>query len=124
MKLISIFMAVVFTFVLGFSTLPGDANAKSNTKEVTAEKSTKKTDKKKSTTQAKKGKKSIPKNININSADKDTLMLLPGVGPKTADAITKYRKTNGKFKSVDELKNVKGIGDKTFAKLKPYLKKI
>lgn len=67
------------------------------------------------------GAKAIPKDINLNTADKETLTLLPGVGPKKADAILAYRKANGNFKSIDELTKVKGFGEKTLVKLKPYL---
>jgi competence protein ComEA len=52
--------------------------------------------------------------ININTADKETLMsVIKGVGETKADAIIAYRTENGKFKSVDELTNVKGIGQGT-----------
>ena len=48
--------------------------------------------------------------ININSADKETLMsVIKGVGEKKAEAIIQYRETNGPFKSIDELSNIKGI---------------
>lgn len=48
--------------------------------------------------------------ININTADKETLMtVIKGVGEKKAEAIINYRKENGNFKSVDDLINVKGI---------------
>lgn len=56
--------------------------------------------------------------IDINSAGVDDLVLLPGVGPKTAERILSYRQENGKFKSVEDLMNVKGIGQKKFNKLK------
>jgi competence protein ComEA len=69
-------------------------------------------------------KKQIPKEVNINTADQEILTQLPGIGPVTADRIVEYRKANGNFKSIDELTSVKGIGDKTLAKLKPYLYKI
>lgn len=42
---------------------------------------------------------------------------LPGIGPSKAQAIISYREENGPFESIDELKNVSGIGDKTFEKL-------
>lgn len=71
-----------------------------------------------------KAKKEIPTNVDINTADKTLLTELPGIGPVTADAILAYRQENGNFKSLDELTKVKGIGDKTLAKLKPYLQKI
>lgn len=56
--------------------------------------------------------------VNINTASEQELDSLPGVGPAKAKAIVEYRKAHGDFKSVDDLKNVKGIGDKTFADLK------
>lgn len=59
--------------------------------------------------------------INLNTADAASLVNLPGVGEKTAAAIIEYRQANGAFKSVDELAQVKGIGEKKLAKLKPYL---
>lgn len=58
------------------------------------------------------------KRININTADSQTLQQLRGIGPATADKIINYRKENGKFKTIEDLKNVSGIGDKTFEKLK------
>ncbi len=55
--------------------------------------------------------------VNINKADAETLAEnLKGIGLTKAQAIVKYRKDNGKFASVDELTNVKGIGEKTVAK--------
>jgi competence protein ComEA len=118
MKIVSFFMAVVFVFVLGFSTLPGETYAKSNSEKVT----TKKMEKKKNNVRAQ--KKEVVKNIDINKANKQTLMQIPGIGPKTAESILKYRKANGKFKNVKDLTKVKGIGDKSLAKMKPFLKKI
>ncbi len=56
--------------------------------------------------------------VNINTATQAQLETLPDIGPSKAQAIIEYRKANGSFKSVDELKKVKGIGDKTLAKLK------
>ena len=49
--------------------------------------------------------------VNINSASAEELRALPGIGPSKAAAIVAYRQQNGSFKSVDELKNVKGIGE-------------
>lgn len=54
--------------------------------------------------------------ININTADADALTELNGVGPAKAKAIIEYRKQNGPFKSVDQLAEVKGIGDALIAK--------
>lgn len=56
--------------------------------------------------------------ININTADSQTLQQLKGVGPATAEKIISYRNENGKFKTIEDIKNVSGIGDKTFEKLK------
>jgi len=62
--------------------------------------------------------------ININEADIETLGELPGIGPKKAKTIFDYREKIGKFKSLIELTEVKGIGKKTLAKLLPYLEMI
>lgn len=56
--------------------------------------------------------------ININTADSDTLQQLTGVGPATAEKIINYRNENGKFMTIEDIKNVSGIGDKTFEKFK------
>lgn len=56
--------------------------------------------------------------ININTADSDTLQQLSGVGPATAEKIILYRNENGKFMSIEDIKNVSGIGEKTFEKFK------
>lgn len=56
--------------------------------------------------------------INLNKADSTELQNLPGIGPAKAAAIIEYRETSGGFKTVEDLKNISGIGDKTFEKLK------
>ncbi len=56
--------------------------------------------------------------ININTADSGTLQEIPGVGPVTAEKIIAYRTSQGKFSSIEEIKNVSGIGEKTFEKMK------
>ena len=56
--------------------------------------------------------------VNINTASSSELEALPGIGPAKAKAIVDYRQQHGAFKSVEELKNVKGIGEGIFSKLK------
>ena len=56
--------------------------------------------------------------VNINKADSTQLQELPGVGPATAEKILDYREANGAFQSPEEIKNVSGIGDKTYEKMK------
>lgn len=55
--------------------------------------------------------------IDLNSASMQELQSLNGVGPATASAIIKYRESKGSFSNVDELSNVKGIGDKKLQNL-------
>lgn len=59
--------------------------------------------------------------VNINTATVDQLAYLPRVGPAAAARIIEYRSANGGFKKVTDLMQVKGIGDKTFEVLKPFL---
>ena len=59
--------------------------------------------------------------VNINSASVAQLQTLPGVGASTAQRIIDYRQKNGAFKKSEELMNVKGIGEKSFLKLKPLV---
>lgn len=61
------------------------------------------------------------KKININTATQDELDSLPGIGPSTAQKIIAYRKENGKFQSIEELKEVKGIGDSKFNEIKDLI---
>jgi competence protein ComEA len=56
--------------------------------------------------------------VNINSASQKQLEELPGIGPAKAKAIMDYRKKNGPFKSVEDIKKVDGIGDATYEQIK------
>src|SRR5262245_837740 len=61
------------------------------------------------------------KKVNINQASSTQIALLPRVGAKQADRIIEYRKAHGQFAQVEELMEVKGVGEKLFAQLKPYV---
>lgn len=60
------------------------------------------------------------KKVNINTATVEELQTLPKIGPKTAEAIVKYREEH-QFESVDDLLNVKGIGEKKLEQIKPHV---
>ena len=59
--------------------------------------------------------------LNINTATAADLQKLPGVGAATAERILEYRQKHGPFKKIEELMNVRGIGEKSFLKLKPLI---
>ena len=59
--------------------------------------------------------------VNLNTATLSQIATLPGVGEKSAQRIVEYREKNGGFKKIEELMNVKGIGEKSFLKLKPLV---
>jgi competence ComEA-like helix-hairpin-helix protein len=59
--------------------------------------------------------------VNINTAGEAKLMTLPGVGPVYAKRIIAFREEKGPFQSVEEIKRIKGIGEKTFLKMKPHI---
>ena len=60
--------------------------------------------------------------ISINDSDLSKLKEIPGIGDVKANAIILYREKNNGFKSIDELKNIDGIGEKTFEKIKDSIK--
>lgn len=60
--------------------------------------------------------------VNINTASKEELMTIPGIGEAKAAAILAYRQENGPFTSLEELMNVEGIKDGVFSKMKDYVK--
>lgn len=59
--------------------------------------------------------------VNINTASAAELELLPGVGPALAGRIVAHREANGAFKSVDDLILVRGIGEKSLERIRPYV---
>lgn len=59
--------------------------------------------------------------VNINTATKEELAKINGIGESTALKIIEYRESNGKFEKVEDLKNVKGIGDKKYEQIKDYI---
>lgn len=58
--------------------------------------------------------------IDVNRAGMDELMLLPGIGPKKAEAVVEWRTKRGRFRSLDDLLEVRGIGKATLERLRPY----
>jgi competence protein ComEA len=65
--------------------------------------------------------KAPPHAINLNTASATELMQLPHIGQKTAERIVLFRKEHGAFRRPEELMHVKGVGEKSFAQLKPFL---
>ena len=59
--------------------------------------------------------------ININTAEKEQLMTLPGIGESKADAIIAYREAQGRFQSTDELMNIQGIKEGVYNKIKDLI---
>ena len=59
--------------------------------------------------------------VNINTADAAALALLPGVGPSTAGRIVEFRAENGEFESAVDLMLVRGIGERSFERMRPYV---
>jgi competence protein ComEA len=65
--------------------------------------------------------KAVGAAVNLNTASASQLEAVPGIGPKMAQRIVEYRQKNGAFKKIEELMNVKGIGEKSFLKLKAHI---
>ena len=59
--------------------------------------------------------------VNINTATLAQLEALPGIGKATAERILEYRQKNGGFKKIEDLMNIRGIGEKAFLRLKPLV---
>ena len=105
MTRIARFAITLMTIVLAAS-LTGTAQAQSTTRSQT-------------TSRTQQQPPSAP--VNINTATATELEALPGVGPAMAARIVEYRQKNGSFKKIEDLMNVKGIGEKSFLKLKPLV---
>ena len=59
--------------------------------------------------------------VNINRADKNTLMTLPGIGESKADAIIRYREEHGNFTAIEDIMNIPGIKQGAFDKIKDFI---
>ncbi|MGM0752245.1 MAG: helix-hairpin-helix domain-containing protein [Bacillota bacterium] len=59
--------------------------------------------------------------ININTATQQEFETLPGIGPAKASTFIQYREENGPFEAIEDIKNISGVGEKTFEKLKEYI---
>lgn len=68
------------------------------------------------------GCKSSDGKVDINKASADELTTINGIGPTRADAIIAYREQNGRFKSIEDIRNVSGIGDTTYSRIKDRIK--
>ena len=59
--------------------------------------------------------------VNLNTATAAQLTTIPGIGAKTAELIIEYREKNGGFKKIEDLMNIRGVGEKSFLKMKPLI---
>ncbi len=59
--------------------------------------------------------------VDLNTATSDRLETLPGVGPRTAERILEYRREHGGFTRIEDLMEVRGIGERTFLRLRPLV---
>ena len=97
---------------------------KQNTEKIQSNKQSKTTEKSQNTTSISTnttGKNQNTK-VNINTSTQTELETLPGIGPSIASKIVSYRKENGKFKSIEEIKKVSGIGESKYANIKELIK--
>ena len=70
---------------------------------------------------AQKAKPTSTEKVNLNTASVEQLQSVPGIGPSMAKRILEHRSKNGKFSKIEEILNVKGIGEKSFQKMKDRL---
>jgi len=101
-------VAMLLSLMVVFSFSPAMAASKDNKQQVAMEES----------------KAEVSAKVNINTADVEELTTIPGIGPKTAEAIVAYRNENGQFKKVDDLIEVKGIGEKKLEQIRSYVQNI
>lgn len=115
--LLVIAIAAIFALATVQPTLAG-SDKSSKTK---MEAKSKAEDAKKATMKTTEKAKQLTEKININTADLQTLTSLKGIGPEKAQNIIDYRSKSGSFKSIEDLKKVKGIGEKTYSLIAPLL---
>jgi competence protein ComEA len=70
---------------------------------------------------AQKSKAASAEKVNLNTATAEQLQTLPGIGPALAKTIIEHRSKNGKFNKIEEILNIKGMGEKKFQKIKDRL---
>ncbi|WP_064092422.1 helix-hairpin-helix domain-containing protein [Rossellomorea aquimaris] len=68
-----------------------------------------------------KGTSSSIQRVDLNTASKEDFETLPGIGPSKATAFVKYREENGPYQKIEDIKEISGVGEKTFEKLKEYI---
>ena len=95
--------------------IPSKADKKENKEYITSGSGNNVIEESKSTSQG------VNKKVNINTATQSDLEALPGIGPSIASRIIEYRQQNGKFNKIEDLQNVKGIGDAKFENIKEYV---
>lgn len=120
-KLLTIMVAVLF-IVSTTQVLAATASTQTSSQTSSSKKSNKKKKKTSKKSSAKKKASIFKGTVNINRANKEELMQLPGIGEVRANAIIKSRKKKGKFKKADDLLRINGIGKQTLKGLKKHLK--